>query len=1295
MVDRGPLRTEEPGGLSTARADFAASLSRRVSSIRAAVALLGQEPSSANARENLLRRLHALSASARVLGFAAAAELVAGCEHRLRTGAVETLSEDLTWIGEHLEGLSALVLRGSYSMAPGISRVVHEPTPVVSVGLCVLLGAGPMLDAALRALAADSKGIEIIEGLDADRLRDLAASHGPDVILLDGAQGFTADLIRALCRTAETSGSAVFVANAPTGELASLRDAGARAVFPVGTPEGQIWRALLSVQQTVPELVTMPEPLGDVSLPILADRLAQELRRGLLEGIQAEQLSATVALGEGTEAMAAIWAAVAKIRDLVSPHLGEGAANPSGTVGVVPLALGGARRRAPQPSAPLMVDLLGRRVLVADDDPAVAWFVGGTLRAVGAEVDEVHDGQHALSVAIRRWPQVVLTDVLMPGMDGFALCRELKRDAILCDVPVILLSWKEDLLFRLRELGADADAYLRKEAKASTIVDRVRELLAPRAALERRLMGPGEVRGRLDGTTTRLLLELTCRFKPHAHVVLRDAAALYDVRVREGTLWSVTRTAADGSTRVGSDALLTMLGVSAGRFSVVEDDQVAATVQGQFSGTFEQVVAPVVARVRAAQRVLGGASLSEVEQLDLDLAVFTGGMPRLPPSLHPIVDELCQGTSPRDLLNRAGISVRLLEALLTDAARRGCVRAIRGPKGEDLLAQEMAVLSLSWSSPPPTADEKKPATVCEPTQTSASLPAMDQADPPETPSPAPAALPLSLPVAGRSSPKSLTPDTDDIDWALEADFGPPVSRSVTPVVPPAAPLIGAGRPKLEMTWGQESRTQPGVGRKRSDPPIQGIREQNEDHGISEAVSSSGAAAEGIERALIDSTRPEAAESSERETHDAGPVRPLPADGPPPKAAEAVEPPETHPVARIGQVSPLPTVEPSPTRGALSVQTDRLDKLPDASQELADGIERALVDSTRPATGESAADPPITPAGVTVPRRGSDPKPRRPIEPLILHRRPDTTSIGPIVQPAVPSEPKPRKNAEPAKVTVANPQAPAQPSAARAVAGTPPIGAVEKTQGPIASAGLDLSDDEIVFPLVSSLSPPMAAPVVLVPPLDLVLSGFPGEGPSAASVSSGTPGAEPHGLPFPIESQPIEPSQGETTRTPPTESRSRSAGYWRALGVVSLTAVSSFLLATPVFRWIKGSASPSPSASSVPSSTGTANASVVGGMPSSLDSASTALPQASVSLRPIPVPEGMVVVPGKAMLEVVTGAGHAIFIDDRFVGRGPVRLVPLDPGSHTVRTRINDQERVDTIQLSEGQVARLPLDEAWK
>src|SRR5258708_11797787 len=175
------------------------------------------------------------------------------------------------------------------------------------------------------------------------------------------------------------------------------------------------------------------------------------------------------------------------------------------------------------------VRMTGRRVVVADDDPGVTWFISDLLRTAGCDVYEALDGTTALDLAFRIPPELVVSDILMPNLDGFALCRALRRDVALRDTPVILLSWKEDLLQRVRELGASAAAYMRKESGSRAILARVREVLRPRARIELRLKGDGEVRGRLDGLTPRLLLELLCLIRKDARVSVRDATYLHEV----------------------------------------------------------------------------------------------------------------------------------------------------------------------------------------------------------------------------------------------------------------------------------------------------------------------------------------------------------------------------------------------------------------------------------------------------------------------------------------------------------------------------------------------------------------------------------------------------------------------------------------------------------------------------------------------------------------------------------------------------------------------------------------------
>jgi DNA-binding response OmpR family regulator len=272
------------------------------------------------------------------------------------------------------------------------------------------------------------------------------------------------------------------------------------------------------------------------------------------------------------DVLSAVWGSVARVRELVTMRSGGAvrfrATGPEGAILLAPWA-GGDRRtgvHGRRQASSLEVPLARRRAVIVDDDPAVVWFLSDLLQRAGVEVLEAHDGDRALDLVLEKVPDLVIADVLMPGRDGFSLARELKRDVAVRDVPVILLSWKEDLLERARELGADAEGYLLKEAAASVVLERVREVLRPRARIEARLQAGQEVRGRLDGLTPRLVLELACARGDDARVAFRDAAYLYEVEIRRGRPRSVTRTAPDGRFDRGEAALAGLLGAAAGRF---------------------------------------------------------------------------------------------------------------------------------------------------------------------------------------------------------------------------------------------------------------------------------------------------------------------------------------------------------------------------------------------------------------------------------------------------------------------------------------------------------------------------------------------------------------------------------------------------------------------------------------------------------------------------------------------------------------------------------------------------------
>src|SRR6202008_4644421 len=128
-------------------------------------------------------------------------------------------------------------------------------------------------------------------------------------------------------------------------------------------------------------------------------------------------------------------------------------------------------------------------ILMADDNADLRDYVSRLLRGE-YRVEAVANGQAALEAARARKPDLVLTDVMMPGLDGFGLIRELRADPELRTVPVIVLSARAGEEARVEGLGKGADDYLVKPFSSRELLVRVGTLISStemhRAAQEAR-----------------------------------------------------------------------------------------------------------------------------------------------------------------------------------------------------------------------------------------------------------------------------------------------------------------------------------------------------------------------------------------------------------------------------------------------------------------------------------------------------------------------------------------------------------------------------------------------------------------------------------------------------------------------------------------------------------------------------------------------------------------------------------------------------------------------------------------
>ncbi|MFK4101161.1 response regulator transcription factor [Streptomyces sp. NPDC019531] len=114
------------------------------------------------------------------------------------------------------------------------------------------------------------------------------------------------------------------------------------------------------------------------------------------------------------------------------------------------------------------------RVLVVDDDPTVAEVVSGYLDRAGYAVDRAGDGPDALARAAAHRPDLVVLDLMLPGMDGLEVCRRMRGNG---PVPVIMLTARGDEDDRILGLEVGADDYVTKPFSPRELVLRVESVL--------------------------------------------------------------------------------------------------------------------------------------------------------------------------------------------------------------------------------------------------------------------------------------------------------------------------------------------------------------------------------------------------------------------------------------------------------------------------------------------------------------------------------------------------------------------------------------------------------------------------------------------------------------------------------------------------------------------------------------------------------------------------------------------------------------------------------------------------
>lgn len=141
------------------------------------------------------------------------------------------------------------------------------------------------------------------------------------------------------------------------------------------------------------------------------------------------------------------------------------------------------------PAAPTLNFVADRTILVVEDEATIAGSVAARLRNEGFAVEIAADGPAAVDRARSLLPDLVILDIMLPGMDGLEVCREIQRDRA---VPVLMLTARDSETDLLVGLGVGADDYMTKPFSPRELVARVKALL--RRVERRPMAGSGLLR---------------------------------------------------------------------------------------------------------------------------------------------------------------------------------------------------------------------------------------------------------------------------------------------------------------------------------------------------------------------------------------------------------------------------------------------------------------------------------------------------------------------------------------------------------------------------------------------------------------------------------------------------------------------------------------------------------------------------------------------------------------------------------------------------------------------------------
>ena len=120
---------------------------------------------------------------------------------------------------------------------------------------------------------------------------------------------------------------------------------------------------------------------------------------------------------------------------------------------------------------------MSKRILIVDDEPDILEFLSYYLKNSGYHIEVANNGAEAITKARKFQPDLILLDVMMPKMDGYEACREIRKDRELKDTVIAFLSARNEDESQIEGLNIGADDYIAKPIKPKVLVSKIEALL--------------------------------------------------------------------------------------------------------------------------------------------------------------------------------------------------------------------------------------------------------------------------------------------------------------------------------------------------------------------------------------------------------------------------------------------------------------------------------------------------------------------------------------------------------------------------------------------------------------------------------------------------------------------------------------------------------------------------------------------------------------------------------------------------------------------------------------------------